>query len=963
MSRRKFAPVVLVVAIAVLSGLLVAVAAPPAAAWKPPTHLFGVELALQDAIDDGEITIATPDAAPPVTVPANPTIVAALRAHPEAYRAGAIGPDAYPDAIFGQASIHPDSCTDNDKVPTPQPTDRCVEQDKAQTFEWLTYLWEQAWNPATPTDERLKNIAFAVGYMGGHAQGDMWAHAWINSYAEGVAPPYTDTANADILIRHLVLEGYTDKHRPGAGNETTYEVGAPLDFVADKLILSDFAKAHGSHPLYDFFFSLQDELKATEAGIDHDKFSQDTFDVCVPFVGCAPVPDVTDAPINVVELASLELKDLYLEAWISDITDGLRSFPEVSEAISQELFTGKDPDTSVITGALKEWFLTHFLSMMGLPDFVGSGIFLVGEIIDFVTGLIADVFSGLFDLLGEVPGLSEIVSVIRAVYDDAKGVVTAAIDGIKDKICNFFVGAAFDVTSLSDPLKAALDTNADGDIECDEINQIVKNPVVYLTNSALFPPGTRAKLDADMHLINGVDADSSEAAGTTITLNGADDDVNGYYRNYDPELFAPLKNTITTAKLALLDEDGLNLFFKAKAGGNVAALGDLFPAYSSQDDPLMLTLGKSTEVSWPVPHNVMLGVGGTGWLKSIDAEYQFRLRSPNDGHSYGNGTMAFWSDCVSRERVIRNVFAQPVSGIDAFADSADDPPKGLSDSTAPTSTSSLSGPNITNGGKTYVSGATRIAITSSDDYWSKSDVRVSTRTYPAGTTPPAYGSGVPADPAPFSLAGADGDRLVQFFGTDGKGRCNQEAEHSLAVTLDNTPPDITVLSPTPPGPADYLSDSSLPLNFTAVDAGSGVDPATRHHFADGTEVSPIPTTIDLFDYPAGVHVYRARVADLLGNVATLDVPWRTTVTFASLRANLNKAYSVRKCLTSESLYKSLSVQLRVSEDADLRGNDGASDKTLGAFREDIQNNIPKKVTAYCGRILRTNAAALQAAVP
>ena len=91
--------------------------------------------------------------------------------------------------------------------------------------------------------------------------------------------------------------------------------------------------------------------------------------------------------------------------------------------------------------------------------------------------------------------------------------------------------------------------------------------------------------------------------------------------------------------------------------------------------------------------------------------------------------------------------------------------------------------------------------------------------------------------------------------------------------------------------------------------------------------------------------------------------WRTTVTFASLRANLNKAYSVRKCLTGESLYKSLSVQLRVAEDADLRGNDGASDKTLEAFREDIQNNIPKKVTAYCGRILRTNAAALQAAVP
>src|SRR4051812_35904967 len=97
MSRRSPSVLVVALVIAVFSGLAVSVPARRAAAWKPPTHLFGVEAALQDAIDDGEITIATPDGAPPVTVPANPTIVEALRAHPEAYRAGTIGPDAYPD--------------------------------------------------------------------------------------------------------------------------------------------------------------------------------------------------------------------------------------------------------------------------------------------------------------------------------------------------------------------------------------------------------------------------------------------------------------------------------------------------------------------------------------------------------------------------------------------------------------------------------------------------------------------------------------------------------------------------------------------------------------------------------------------------------------------------------------------------------------------------------------------------
>jgi hypothetical protein len=153
----------------------------------------------------------------------------------------------------------------------------------------------------------------------------------------------------------------------------------------------------------------------------------------------------------------------------------------------------------------------------------------------------------------------------------------------------------------------------------------------------------------------------------------------------------------------------------------------------------------------------------------------------------------------------------------------------------------------------------------------------------------------------------------------------------------------------------------LPLNFTATDAGSGVDATTRHHYADGVEKTPIPTTIDLFDYPEGIHTYRAEVADNLGNLGTKDVQWRTTVTWASLRANLDKAYLDRKCLTGASLYKVLGIDLKNGEAADLRGNDGASDNMLEAFRNDVMNNVPQKVTPYCASILATNAVALAAA--
>src|SRR5207253_2340201 len=63
------------------------------------------------------------------------------------------------------------------------------------------------------------------------------------------------------------------------------------------------------------------------------------------------------------------------------------------------------------------------------------------------------------------------------------------------------------------------------------------------------------------------------------------------------------------------------------------------------------------------------GIAGGGWVKSIDAEYQFRAHSPNDNHSYGTGQMLLWQDCVARDRVFRKVFLNPSpSVVGGFAD-------------------------------------------------------------------------------------------------------------------------------------------------------------------------------------------------------------------------------------------------------------------------------------------------------
>lgn len=892
--------------------LLVAVPE-PAAAWSPPTHILGVAQAMREA-QSGSVTIPRADGASSVTVPVNPTIAQALAAYPAAFNAGAIGPDAFPDTYFGQLAIHPDTRTHNDTEPE--------SNEGSRSHEWFDYLWEQAWDPATPQPERLKNIAFALGYMAGHANGDTWAHTWVNKWAEGVAPPWSQLEHADIAVRHLVVEAYVDKHRPGWESKAGFPVDAPTKFIADKLIRSDFARDKGEHKFWDEFLGMQDALKTKEAEVHEDSTSQD-------FVGDCPLcfPDPTDSPFNVIELVLDVLIELYLDEWIAAIDRGIDSWPAVWQTIAQQFFSGRSTDAGVILNALKDWFFDNFFAMMGVPTFLlEDGI--VEQLIDYALELVATVLGFVFDVLAAVPVLGDLIRAIQRVYGKAKDAVIAELVDYVDREVGTFITEPLRTSELDQGVKDILDHDQDGIIKPSEIIRIFAHPEDYVDHPSLFPDGSRDDIDSEIGL----------------PAACVDDDVNDVFCDYSLTDFAPLYDTGILGKLSMLDENGLNTFFRRAAGAGAATLGDLYGPHTN------------ASADWDVPNNAMLG-----WAKSLDADHQWRANSMRDNRSYGMGTMWLWEDCVSRDKVFRPTFKQPVRGVDAFSD-AGDPPTGITDSQPPASSLSLSGPNVTSQGQTFVSGETDIAITSIDNYFGKPDIRVSLRAFPSSNAAPAYGPAVPADPAPFRLEGSDGPQTVQFFGTDGSGTCNSEGEQSRAFTLDNTPPVITVLSPVPPK-SQYVSDAMLPLDFMATDGpGSGVDDATKRHFADGVEKTPVPTAIDLFDYPALTpHVYRAEVADLLGNVGRTEVPWETVVTHSSLQNNLDKAYLIRGCVTKDSTYHSLSVKLRVAEQSDARGNDGASDKQLESFKEEVAAQTGRTVTAYCANILTLNATALQAA--
>lgn len=167
--------------------------ATPAQAFKPYTHNATAQPALADVRDDGKVTIDGHEYA------VRPEVVQALRDWPSYYQAGVIGPDGFPDLTFGQSTIHPE-----------------------QTGKWIGYLMEKAWSAQgdgrySPA-ERGQILAFTYGFAT-HAAGDMWAHTFVNDFAEGIFPGVgeivTDVDKAEIAMRHVIVEGYIGDATPG----------------------------------------------------------------------------------------------------------------------------------------------------------------------------------------------------------------------------------------------------------------------------------------------------------------------------------------------------------------------------------------------------------------------------------------------------------------------------------------------------------------------------------------------------------------------------------------------------------------------------------------------------------------------------------------------------------------------------------------------------------------------------
>ena len=365
-----------------------------AGAWKPSTHLYLAEEALRDAYQNGgyvtiNILSGGQPQSPSVTrrYQVDPALWAAIQANPNQYRAGVIGPDAFPDILTGQQVIHPG-----------QPDSSHID-----TNDWLQYLWTSAQSASSQAR------AFTAGYLT-HAAEDMFGHTMVDYYTEDkftVSPIENAT-------KHLVVEGYIGKRTPnilkynapaGSTVQSNYVKSSDMSISGlEQYLYATTVDVRPSTPLAALYsragaetsvpmifskirWELQDKINwyyARKANLQQRIRDCRVFDF-----SCSKTVLTAQLTWHMSYYGPITT---YKEHWREDIDDGLKLWPQLSEEISESLnFPSNDmnltlstPDIARAKAVTKDYLLRHLLSMMGAPDIFGNTLASVDAVMNAV---------------------------------------------------------------------------------------------------------------------------------------------------------------------------------------------------------------------------------------------------------------------------------------------------------------------------------------------------------------------------------------------------------------------------------------------------------------------------------------------------------------------------------------------------------------------------------------------------
>lgn len=956
------------VVLAAMVGVALMLIAPGAQGFKPFTHNYTGNQARLDAID-GSVTIAGRE------YPVPGQVAQALNDWPTYYNAGVVGPDGFPDLTMGQSVIHP-----------------------VHTGQWLRYVLNKAW--ATQDDstytpaEKGQVLAFAYGFLT-HAAGDMWAHTLINEQAEGVFPGVgeivTNQRDAEIAIRHIILEGYIGDATPGfdgnderstlpngdVSDDSSPAIGydAPIRWIYETLVDPNAAGAPSTArgPLIGFFTNLKaslaefvdgsfsadiaaiaDDFNDSKAALDdiHDACDfEDIGDiidcpVALAKLGISVVGDAFEAAVHAAEAAvkatARLLVSSYVHAWIDDIDSGLHAWGELGLASTRALF---DPQTrrdlqneecaskggegtvlrancedgigavDVLFDSTNDFVNDHLLSMLGAPDFVGVA-----------RGVLQDAFEAIGKALDVV--LNPIAQPLAAIKDFAK-------DQIKELISE---AIGVDVEQLEDFIKHPTSWLNVGSVS-------VTLPGAGTQTLHLFESGQHADLDGYLHL----PADHHEGIDLS---SGLADEI-----EFDPNEFAVVKNTITTAKLLLLAPSDLNNALRDM----LVASGDIKAGTAVNTYPA------GSNVMWQPLH------GAEPWLQLIDGDHSWRANGlpvfcdatvPGCGtaalpraiprtvagsgsasqENAGNGEFPIWESCVLRP-AFRTLYTDwengsaqfPAFGDDVSSDVATDP-------TAPTTSAGATANSYTSpSGTVFVGKTNALKVSASDAVFTDSRVSLEYALYKAGSSA-ALAPGTNPQALSIPAGGGDGVWKLDARGIDA---CATGTTTTSEFVLDTTAPTITA-GIAPAGP-QFDTASFSTLTYSADDgAGSGVASVTAK--LDGNAV-PSGHVIDTFFLAPGAHTIVVSTVDNVGNAATKTITFEVHATAESLGKNVDRAFELG-LITKQGIANSLGAKTAAALRSHQRGQHSVEWNQLEAFVNELEAQRGKSIdTATANRFI------------
>ncbi len=261
----------------------------------------------------------------------------AIRHYPEAFRAGSLGPDFYPDILIGQMYIHPFD-----------------EEAYVGSGDWLSLLVDSVnrlpkWSP-----ERDEALAFTLGYML-HYCGDMFGHDFVNTFSGGTFPSFLDvdiqdSENPELnnILSHMSIESFMDELVNGNfwGNEGQLAIEAPNRFVSDSMVVNGNISA-GIADLYKNFETEESEDDMLGGAPVH-------IDTILSFR--AGVWEVAEKFRDDIGLAGISS---YADRWAQDIDRAIYGLVESFDMIAHRLVTG-EKNPAIKEETLHDWIFEGY---------------------------------------------------------------------------------------------------------------------------------------------------------------------------------------------------------------------------------------------------------------------------------------------------------------------------------------------------------------------------------------------------------------------------------------------------------------------------------------------------------------------------------------------------------------------------------------------------------------------------